>query len=87
MYYHSLETVFRFLPQLPGLQIKENGLGDKTHVRYSGPTYIAIRSGKHSSSTALSHGRDIEQLLMEKDFEFTHEDFYGKNKTNLVHNS
>ena len=29
-------------------------------ITYSGPTYIAIRSGKHDSSTAYTHGRDFE---------------------------
>lgn len=35
----------------------------KSSVSYSGPTYIAIRSGKHSSSTAFTHALDIERLL------------------------
>lgn len=37
-------------------------------MSYSGPTYIAIRSGKHSSSTALSHALDFEKLLNLKEF-------------------
>ena len=45
------------------LAIKPNGLGDKDSVSYSGPTFITIRSAKHSKSTALSHGRDFERLL------------------------
>ncbi len=32
-------------------------------VTYSGPTYIAIRSGKHDSSNAISHGQDFDRLL------------------------
>ena len=32
-------------------------------ITYSGPTYIAIRSGKHDSSTAYTHGRDFDHLL------------------------
>ena len=36
-----------------GIQIQSNGLGNREAVRYSGPTYIAMRSGKHSSSTAF----------------------------------
>ncbi|KZR95775.1 Uncharacterized protein APZ42_010265, partial [Daphnia magna] len=32
-------------------------------VGYSGPTYVAIRSRKHCSSTALSHCMDFERLL------------------------
>ncbi len=38
--------------------IKEDGA-----VSYSGPTYIAVRSGKHDSSTAASHARDLETVL------------------------
>ena len=38
-------------------------------VSYSGSTYIAIRSGKHSSSTAMSHDLDFERLLHLKEFE------------------
>lgn len=38
-------------------------------MTYSGPTYIAIRSGKHSSSTAFTHAQDIHQLLNLKEFE------------------
>ena len=37
-------------------------------MSYSGPTYIAIRSGKHSSSTRLSHAIDFEKLLDLKEF-------------------
>lgn len=32
-------------------------------VSYSGPTYIAIRSQKHDSSTAETHQRDFDKLL------------------------
>ena len=45
-----------------GIQIQSNGLGNREAVGYSGPTYIAIRSGKHSSSTAFSHGLDFKKL-------------------------
>ena len=31
-------------------------------VTYSGPTYIAVRSMKHGSSTAFTHGHDMERL-------------------------
>ncbi|XP_041786821.1 uncharacterized protein LOC121602122 [Anopheles merus] len=46
-----------------GITIKPNGNGQREAVGYSGPTYVAIRSGKHSSSTAYSHGLDYERLL------------------------
>jgi len=45
------------------IRIMPDGLGNKEAVSYSGSIYIAIRSGKHSSSTALSHGLDFERLL------------------------
>ena len=34
-------------------------------ISYSGPTYIAIHSGNHDSSTAYSHGRDLVLKLEE----------------------
>jgi len=40
-----------------GIVIKPHDIGNRQAVSYSGPTYIAIRSGKHSSSTALSCSR------------------------------
>lgn len=46
-----------------GIEIKENGLGNPEAVGYSGPTYIALRSGKHAMSSAFSHGLDFERLL------------------------
>lgn len=55
------------------MQIKENKMGDLHAVTYSGPTMIKIRSGKHSSSNASSHARDLDDLLNEEAlFEFTH---------------
>ncbi|GBO27060.1 hypothetical protein AVEN_143994-1 [Araneus ventricosus] len=47
-------------PKMPG---QSKALG------YSGPTFIAIRSGKHSSSTANTHAQDFETLLTLKEFE------------------
>ena len=46
-----------------GIKIKPNGLGSPESVTYSGPTYVAVRSGKHSSSTASTHAIDFERLL------------------------
>lgn len=40
------------------LEIKDNA------VSYSGATYIAIRSGRHDSSTAPRHADDLHRLLM-----------------------
>ncbi|GBM34695.1 hypothetical protein AVEN_233376-1 [Araneus ventricosus] len=47
-----------------GIDIQTDGLGRIEAVGYSGPTYVAaIRSGKHTKSTAYSHGLDFERLL------------------------
>lgn len=46
-----------------GIDIKRNGLGRPDAVGYSGPTYVAIRSGKHASSTAFSHAIDMNRLM------------------------
>lgn len=35
---------------------------DEKGITYSGPTFIAIRSGKHDKSTASSHAVDFETL-------------------------
>ena len=37
-------------------------------ISFSGPTYIAIRSAKHDSSTAYSHQYDIQKLLGLEEF-------------------
>lgn len=46
-----------------GIVIKPDSNGDPSAVSYSDPTYIAVRSGKHSASTAESHGKDFNRLL------------------------
>lgn len=51
-----------------GITISENCMGRKEAVTYSGPTYIVIRSGKHSSSTAATHAKDLNKLLTLDDF-------------------
>lgn len=45
-----------------GLVIQKKFFGEKQAVSYSGPTYCAIRSGKHDSSTAESHAEDFDHL-------------------------
>lgn len=50
------------------MRIDNNGMGKPDSVTYSGPTYIAIRSGKHSSSTALTHQLDFNHLLKLEEF-------------------
>ncbi|GBP08971.1 hypothetical protein EVAR_78332_1 [Eumeta japonica] len=49
-------------------EVKPNEMGRPEAVSYSGPTYIAIRSGKHSSSTATSHAQDLDTLLTIESF-------------------
>ena len=44
-------------------EIKPPSLRADPEIIYSGPTYVAIRSGKHNSSTAYTHGRDFDYLL------------------------
>ena len=52
-----------------GIIITEAGFGRPEAVGYSGPTYIAIKSGKHASSTASSHAFDFERLLKIPEFD------------------
>ncbi|XP_065654290.1 uncharacterized protein LOC136080871 [Hydra vulgaris] len=52
-----------------GITIKKDGLGKTDAVTYSGPTYIAVRLGKHASSTAFAHGLDFQWLLDIKEFD------------------
>lgn len=61
-----------------GIVIKHEEIGSRSAVTYSGPTYIAVRSGKHSSSTALSHANDFNRLLNLSEFS-------GVMKTNTGH--
>lgn len=51
-----------------GIAIKPDRKGPEA-VSYSGPTYIGIRSGKHSSSTAASHAQDFLTLLELDEFD------------------
>ncbi|CAH1103778.1 unnamed protein product [Psylliodes chrysocephalus] len=45
-----------------GIVIKKYGNGKPEAVTHSGPTFVAIRSGKHSSSNAETHATDIHRL-------------------------
>lgn len=49
--------------------IKPEEEGRPEAVSYSGPTYIAIRSGKHSSSNAETHAVDFNRLMRLPEFE------------------
>lgn len=46
-----------------GIHISDGKIGDLKTISYSGPTYIVIRSAKHSSSTAATHAFDFDKLL------------------------
>lgn len=59
----------KLIPSVYALcQVKPNEMGRPEAVSYNGPTYIAIRSGKHSSSTATSHAQDLDTLLTIESF-------------------
>jgi hypothetical protein len=51
-----------------GIAILSNGLGKGENVTCSGRTYIAIRSGKHLTSTAISNALGFEQIIDLKEF-------------------
>lgn len=74
----------KLIPSVYALnEIEINKIGNPKAVGYSGPTYIAIRSGKHSSSTAATHCIDLQHVLQSPDFiHFT--TFEGKTKPILL---
>ena len=49
-------------------EIKSTSAKSQDEKTYSGPTYIAIRSLKHDSSTAFTHGYDINQVMEAPEF-------------------
>ncbi|KAJ8896472.1 hypothetical protein PR048_001816, partial [Dryococelus australis] len=54
----------KLIPSMYALcEVKPNEMRRPEAVSYSGPPYIAISSGKHSSSTATSHAQDLDTLL------------------------
>lgn len=58
----------KFIPSDYGaITIPDGGMGDPEIIGYSGPTYVAIRSGKHASSTAYSHALDIHRIMSIKE--------------------
>ena len=59
----------RISPVYADIETQPNGLGKPEAVRYSGPTYIAIPSGKYCSSTAFAHRLDFGRLLRVLKFE------------------
>lgn len=59
----------KLIPSVYGaMRIEKGGVGRPDTVTYSGPTYIAIRSGKHSWSTAKTHHSDFNRILQFPEF-------------------
>ncbi|GBP77771.1 hypothetical protein EVAR_98464_1 [Eumeta japonica] len=54
-----------------GIIIQPNGEGRPDAVSYSGPTYVAIRSGEHCSASLKSHASDLKRLLDLTDFQIS----------------
>ena len=53
-----------------GICINDSAInGDPKSISYSGPTYVAVRSGKHSSSNASTHAFDLRRLLSLTEFD------------------
>ena len=50
-------------------EIKKGSNNSDHEISYSGPLHIAIRSGKHDSNIAYTHGRDFDHVLAREDFE------------------
>jgi len=51
------------------IEVKPDQLGKEEAVGFSGPTYIGIRSAKHSSSTATTHAKDLVKLMSLPEFQ------------------
>ena len=54
---------------IAGIGIKLNNIAELTGVTYSGPTYVAIRSAKHCSSTAEQHLIDMKRVSLLSEFQ------------------
>ena len=60
----------KLIPSVYGAcEIKASSTKTDPQITYSGPTYISIRSLKHDSSTAYSHGYDFEHVMEMPEFE------------------
>ena len=59
----------KLIPSVYGLcNIDAGTFGKAKGVKYKGPTYIKIRSGKHDSSTTYDHGNDILSMYDDPHF-------------------
>lgn len=45
------------------ITVNKNGGGETDAVTYSGPTFIAIRSGKHGGTSAQTHAADLDFMI------------------------
>ena len=54
---------------IAAIGIKQNSITELSGVTYSGPTYVAIRSAKHSSSTAEQHLFDMKRIALLPEFQ------------------
>ena len=52
-----------------GCEIRSPSAWADLEISYSESTYVAIRSGKHDSSTAYSHGKDFSHVMEMKEFQ------------------
>ena len=52
-----------------GCEIRSRSAWADPEISYSGPTYVAIRSRKHDSSTAYLHGKDFNHVMEMKEFQ------------------
>ena len=56
----------KLIPSVYGAcEIRSSSSEKEAEISYSGPTFITIRSAKHDSSTAYTHGYNF-QIVMEK---------------------
>ncbi|XP_060801623.1 uncharacterized protein LOC106141435 [Amyelois transitella] len=76
-----IATRHKLIPSVyAGCIIKGNDMGRAEAITYSGPTYVAIRSGKHSSSTASTHAVDFNKLATLNNFKEIMRDEEGRLK-------
>ena len=55
----------KLIPSVYAACLKKDG-----EVRYNGPTFIFIRSGKHDKSCAETHSDDFERILQLEEFQY-----------------
>lgn len=63
-----------------GVCIQPDAFNRPDAVSYSGPTFVVIRSGKHSSSNATTHANDLSALVELAEFKDLVRDHEGEIK-------